>query len=261
MNSCLYEGWVRHRRFEPLQHSFRYRIYMIMLDLKEIDVVFRNRWLWSADRAAVAWFRRSDHFGDPAQPLSETVRDFVEAQGQPRPGGPIRVLTNLRYFGYVFNPVSFFYCYDPTGETVTNIVAEVNNTPWGERHCYLLPNRTDGDGQQRPTTPKRFHVSPFMPMDVQYLWRVTNPAKRLLVHIENQRLSPADELKSFFDVTMHLKRQEINGGSLSRVLLRYPLMTARITAAIYWQAIRLWLKKCPFYPHPKHSTQLNTEVL
>jgi DUF1365 family protein len=261
MKSCIYEGWVRHRRFAPLLHSFRYRIFMMMLDLDEINLVFKDRWLWSNERRAIASFLRRDHFGDPARSLSDSVRDFVEAQGKSRPAGPIRVLTNLRYFGYVFNPVSFYYCYDQADETVSYIVAEVNNTPWGERHCYLLPSQsTDADREQQKTE-KRFHVSPFMPMEVQYLWRVTRPAQRLLVHIENHKRNSESGSSSFFDVTMHLKRKEISGKTLATVLLRYPLMTARITAAIYWQALRLWLKKCPFYPHPKQNRKLTTEVL
>jgi DUF1365 family protein len=116
LKSCLYEGWVRHRRLAPVHNSFRYSLYMVYLDLGELDRVFRGRWLWSAHRFAPAWFRRKDHLGDPSRPLAEEVRSLVEQKTGKRPGGPIRLLTHLRYFGYCMNPVSFYYCFDPSEE-------------------------------------------------------------------------------------------------------------------------------------------------
>lgn len=266
MNSCIYEGWVRHRRFKPVEHSFRYRIFMMMLDLAELDEVFSvSRW-WATDRAAVARFRRDDHFGEPDEPLDETVRNFVEKQSGDRPDGPIRLLTSLRCCGYVFNPVSFYYCFDRDGEQLTHLVAEVHNTPWNECHCYLLPiDSGSTSGKERSPkssihdTKKVFHVSPFMPMDMRYSWRLRVPAESLLVHIENRKSDQLSESKPFFDVTMRMSRREITRCSLSRLLWRYPLMTARITSAIYWQALRLWLKKIPFYKHP-NKIQPATEV-
>ncbi len=139
MNSAIYEGRVRHRRFHPIERSFAYRVFLMYLDLDELETVFQGRWLWSAKRIAPAWFRRADHAGDPKQPLAEAARDMVEAKTGKRPTGPIRLLTHLRYFGYCMNPVSLYYCFAPGGEQLEAIIAEINNTPWGERHCYVLP--------------------------------------------------------------------------------------------------------------------------
>lgn len=255
MKSCLYTGWVRHRRFLPVPHAFAYSGFWLYLDLAELDRVFRGRWFWSASRFAPARFRRSDHLGDPAVPLDAAVRDLVEAETGRRPEGPIRLLTNLRYFGYVMNPVSFYYCYSPDETRIQTIVAEVHNTPWGEEHCYVLDESQDrGRGRLiRFEHQKAFHVSPFMEMDYSYRWRLSPPGDRLSVHIDSVR-----EGSKWFDVTFLLKRRPISGFQLARVLLKHPFMTGKVTAAIYWQAIRLWLKKVPFVPHPKHTETQKT---
>ena len=255
MKSCIYEGLVRHGRRQPVEHAFRYRVFMMYLDLDELPTVFRGRWFWSTSRPALARFRREDHLGNSQESLKSTVLDLVELETGRRPAGPVRLLTNLSYFGYCFNPVSFYYCFDADGETIDTIVAEVNNTPWGERDTYVLPARSSvGEGDILRFQPeKKMHVSPFMPMRMDYDWSFIGPADRLSVFMANEK-----EGQRVFSASISLQRQEIGAASLARVLASYPFMTLKVVGAIYWQALRLWLKRCPFYPHPAKSKSMVT---
>lgn len=249
MHSAIYSGWLRHRRFAPREHAFRYRLYLMYLDLAELDSVFSGRWLWSVHRHAAARFDRADHFGDPRVPLDRTVRKLVEQHTGRRPNGPIRLLTHLRYFGCCFNPVSFYYCFDADGTKIETIVAEVTNTPWGERHCYVLsdPEGPFSKRYLRYRTGKAMHVSPFMPMDVSYQWGFSPPAETLSVHMSLTRG------EKIFDATMCLERFPITGPHLAKVLVAYPLMTAKVIGAIHWEALRLWLKGIPVHTHPARA--------
>lgn len=251
MHSCLYQGSVQHRRFEPAPHEFRYGLFMLYLDLAELPQVFDGYWCWSAKRAALARFKRSDYHvsagGGESQTLDAAVRATVQRETGVAPKGPIRLLTHVRYFGYVFNPVSFYYCFDEHDTQVETIVAEITNTPWQERHAYVLPAapaRLTRNVMQFEFA-KQFHVSPFWPMDMRYRWRLTTPNGRLLVHMKNLR-----DGQRVFDATLTLQRREISSAALAAALLRFPLMTAKVVTAIHWQALRLWLKRTPFFVHP-----------
>lgn len=245
LQSALYVGTLRHRRMAPATHAFEYPLAMAWIDLAELDRVFRGRWFWSARRPALEWLRRADYLGDPAVPLDTAVRDRVERALGWRPAGPVRLLTHLRTFGHSFNPVTFYYCFDAEGARVAAIVAEISNTPWNERHAYVL----DATGGERRTLafrfPKTFHVSPFMPMDLEYDWRFSLPDHRLVVHMINLRSGVR-----LFDATLRLRRREITGPSLAGALARFPLASLRVLAGIYWQALRLFLKGTPFHGHP-----------
>ena len=251
MQSAIYEGRVRHRRTAPVDHEFSYSLCMLYLDLAELDDVFRGRWLWSTRRAAPFRFRRDDHFGDPSKSLDEVVRDTVEASTGSRPSGPIRLLTQLRSFGYCFNPASFYYCFDANGQDVEAIVTEVNNTPWGERHIYVLDRqRCDARGNvRRFSLRKDFHVSPFLPMDLDYDWRFSVPGDNLSVH-----MNCATRAGKTFEAMLALDRKPLSGRALAETALRHPLMSFKIITGIYWQALRLWIKGTPVYDHPSNSS-------
>jgi DUF1365 family protein len=253
--SCLYEGSVRHRRTGTPSDELHYPLFMAFLDLDELPQLFDGRLLWSARRPALAWFRRSDYLGDPRMPLREAVGELVAERTGIELDGPVRLLTHLRYFGYCFNPVSFYYCYDAAGEHVRAVVAEVTNTPWGERHAYVLPV---GDAADHGSThvlrgqfAKVLHVSPLMGMNHTYDWRLSEPSERLSVHIE----SLGDDGKRVFDATLSLCRSELTPRALRHVLTRYPALTMRLTARIYAHALRLRLRGATYHPHPKPSPE------
>ena len=250
LNSAIYEGWVQHRRYTPHAHSFRYRTAMLYLDLGEIDRVFAQRWLWSSNKRNVAEFRRGDYLGPADMPLAEAVRMRVADHTGQRPQGPVRLLTHLRYFGHSFNPVSFYYCYAADGATLEAVVAEITNTPWKERHAYVLPvesAKRHGHALHWEFE-KAFHVSPFLPLDRDYSWRFTAPDETLRVHMNVLAAGQRE-----FDATLVLQRREISGTSLASVLLRFPAMSLRVLAAIHWQALRLYLKGNPVFDHPRHE--------
>ena len=254
MNSCLYEGSVRHRRTGTVRDEFHYPLFMAYLDLDELPGCFDGRWLWSARRPALAWFRRSDYLGDPDIPLADAVRELVKERTGARPEGPIRLLTHLRYFGKSFNPVSFYYCFDgEDGERVVAVVADVTNTPWGERHAYVMGVTDAADHGtvtlMRAQFDKQLHVSPLMGMDHVYDWRLTEPNEQLLVHIESSR----GDGKRVFDATLSLNRRELSPRALRGAVLRYPFLTARILARIYTHALRLKLRGAKYFPHPEQG--------
>jgi DUF1365 family protein len=249
MKSCIYEGTIRHRRFRPRPNIFQYRLFFMFLDLSELPAVFQLHPLWSNEQLNAACFRRRDHFGDPSLSLDRAVRSLVEEQLGNRPQGPIRLMTHLRYFGFCFNPASFYYCYDSADTRLETIVVEIHNTPWQERHCYVLgqeQNEHPLKNWRRHRFTKAFHVSPFIDMNIDYDWRFSEPRGDVRVHMID-----IEGGKTLFDASLALKRRAICRQALSRVLMKYPLMTLKVTTMIYWQALRLLIKRTPFFTHPK----------
>ncbi len=242
--SAIYDGTVRHRRYAEHFNEFEHGLALAYVDLDELPSLLGGRLARGGPRAVR--YDRRDYLGDPAEPLSESVRSLVAERTGARPEGPVRLLTQLRSFGHCFNPVSFYYCFEPDGERLEAVVAEVTNTPWGERHAYALRRAPDSESPVvRGESGKALHVSPFMTMHERYSWRVATPGPMLSVHIENHR-----DGELAFDATLSMRRRALTRRTLADVTLRYPVATARVLALIYGHALALKLKGLRVYPHP-----------
>jgi DUF1365 family protein len=244
--SCIYEGTIRHRRAAPAR-EFSHRLAFAYLDLDELPALLGGRLLRASPGALR--FRRSDYHGAAGAPLGEAVRDTVQAHTGTRPRGPVRALTQLRSWGHCFNPVSFYYCMGEQGDGVEALLAEVTNTPWGERHAYVLREPEHGTRVLRGSFAKALHVSPFMPMDQTYSLRATEPRETLSVHVESSRGSGA-----VFDATLALRRRELNAASARALAARYPLATVRVLGLIYAHALGLRLSGARVHRRPAAQT-------
>lgn len=245
MESAIYTGALRHRRFEPARHEFTYPLFMAFLDIDRIPELMGVSPFLSHNRFNWASFDERDHFGDPALPLRERLKSDAAQHDIRLPDGPIFVLTHLRYLGYNFNPISLFYCYGADGNLQT-ILAEVNNT-FGESRNYWLSGATS----ERPSKPhahrcpKSMHVSPFMPMELDYRFVLPPPDEQLVAHMNVVRGE-----HSLFDATLSLRRETWSAPVLHRTLRRFPWMTAKVITAIHWEALKLYWKNVPVYTRP-----------
>jgi DUF1365 family protein len=246
MDSAIYQGRVVHQRNSPKHHQFDYELFMMYVDLDELPHLFTKHTLWNVDKPALANFKRADHYGDPKVDLATSIRQLIKESTSSNVEGPIRLLTHFRYFGYTFNPLSLYYCYDKSGTEVTHVVAEVSNTPWNERHCYVLEGESKQGTFVTKDHDKCFHVSPFMDLNMSYHWEISIPTENLSVRIENYR-----DNEVLFHAALDLKRHEITQKTLMQTLLNFPLMSYKVTAAIYIQALRLWLKGIKYVPYSK----------
>jgi DUF1365 family protein len=256
VESALYVGTVRHRRLVPRPHRFAYPLFQLYADLDELDTLFAGSWLASTRRPAWAWLRRGDHFGPTDRPWADAVRDEAARSLGRRPAGAVRLLTHPRTAGFRMNPVSFFYLHDAAG-ALDALVAEVTNTPWDERHLYVIDAATD---RRRGAVvdsrfAKAFHVSPYFPMALDYRWRFTAPGERLLVHMESSSGG-----RRVFDATLRLERRALDPRNLRRTLVAYPAMTLRVFLWIYTQAALLRFRGAIFHPHPRRTSPPATAV-
>lgn len=247
MHSCIYKGRVNHCRYAPRMHRFGYTLFMMYIDLEELPALFDGCPGWAVEKPALASFRSKDHYSNGGGNIQDSIRRLVAESTGDKLKGAIRLLTHLRYFGYIFNPLSLYFCFDEHDEKLTHVVAEVTNTPWKQRHCYVLAGRCENNLFITPRHKKTLHVSPFMGMDMDYDWQIQAPGRRMSVKIDSCRAG-----EKVFDASIDMQRQALNQKNLTRILLAFPFMTLKVTGAIYIEALKLWLKRVACFPHPEN---------
>jgi DUF1365 family protein len=244
VRSSLYEGQIVHDRRAPVRNLFRYGVYMWLVDLAELEALDRRVWAFGANRRAVTTIRSRDHLGDPGRPIRENVDAYLAGHGIDLEGGRVLLLTNARVLGYVFNPLSVYYCHGPDGG-LRCVIAEVHNTH-GERHCYLLEPGPSGQAD----APKEFYVSPFLTVDGRYRMTFSSPGDRIAVQMSLEQSG-----ERVFAASLTGRRRALTNRALGRMLVRYPLMTARVTALIHLQGLRLHVRGVRHVRRPAHLRQ------
>ncbi len=241
LSSAIYLGRVRHRRMGEPEHSFAYPVWYLHVDLGELPELDRRVRGFSHNGFNLTSFDNRDHMGSTGEDVRTKLVDWLRSQGVETEIGRVSLLTHARILGHAFNPISFYFVCD-RGDRMRHVVAEVNNT-FGETYCYLL----DVEGRTvRHEEDKRFHVSPFQPVDGRYRFRITEPGEKMTAHIDVIRNG-----ERVFDSTLSLGRRVLKTGSLLRTVVRHPHMGVWTLGLIHYQALRLWLKKAPFFSKPE----------
>jgi DUF1365 family protein len=238
---AIYEGTIRHRRYAPRPHELCHRLALLYVDLDRIDELLGGT--LDSPKPGLIRYRRSDYLGDPSTPLSDSVRKLVHQRTGLASSGPVWLLANLRTFGHCFNPVSFYFCFDQR-QRLEAVVTEVTNTPWKERHAYVLRHQGTGPVLDGELT-KQLHVSPFMGMRQRYALRVAAPGPTLSIHIES-----SEQSRVVFDATLSMRRAPLTRARLRGLCARYPAATLRVLALIYAHAAVLKLKGLPVHARP-----------
>ena len=244
MNSAIYSGWVRHRRYSPKRNEFNYKLFLLALDLDELDEGMSFGPWFRVEKPAVLSFRHKDYLDGEGKLTKQKVWDRVVSLGGENFAGQVTLLGQLRCFGLYFSPVNFYYCHDLEGE-FKYLLAEVSNTPWNERHCYLV------DARQNVVMDKEFHVSPFMNEDMKYHWRFTPLKQTLYLNIDNMR-----ESEKLFDATFSMQQEPLSAKGLVKNLLRVPAMTISTVLGIHWEAMKLFIKGIPYVPYVKKKKEI-----
>ena len=247
-HSALYEGVVTHTRLEPRQHHLRYRVGMVHLDLGSVDDALALHPLAGRGAASPMRYRREDYHGDPSVPLDEAVRTTVAERLGWRPSGPVTMLAHLRTWGWCFNPITPYWCFDDDGQRVVAQVFEVSNTPWHERVAYAFDLRAESGWRWSRRFRKEMYVSPFLPMEAHYRARATGPGERLRLSIDTEC-----DGRIVMKAGLRLERAPLDRAAISRLLTRYPLLTHRVSLGIHTHAARLWAKGVPAYPHARND--------
>jgi DUF1365 family protein len=247
LQNYIYNGVIRHRRYTPFEHFFSYPLFMVYVDISKVSKILETSLIWNVNKPALISFYRKDYHGEPTKPLDKAVRDTIYKKTGKRINGPIRILAHLRYFGFCFNPVSFYYCFNTSDSKLEMIMAEVTNTPWNERYSYIIDKKMLSGSKKNLVAEleKKLHVSPFWGMDHQYEWLFSEPDESLLVNMKNFKSG-----MKVFDATLTMKRKALTIKNLLISVLRFPFITLLVVYRIHWQALKLWIKKAPFFPHP-----------
>lgn len=241
----IYKGVIQHTRYLPKKHKFKYSITMLFIDLDHIATAFKSNIFWSYNKSNIGSFDDENYYARNNKEVKKSVVLLIKNKIGAKVDGKIYLLTNGKYFGYCFNPVSFYYCFNKSKKLIA-IVSHITNTPWSEKYAYVHECKNFKGGTKTFNFDKKFHVSPFMPMDIKYNWKFTEPKDFLYVSMDS-----FEKNNFMFNATLRLTRKAWTPWALNKILLMFPPTTIRTILTIYWNAFLLLLKRIPFYSHPK----------
>ena len=255
----LFKGTVTHTRTSPIAHQFQYSFFQIWLDVERPELIDNISPFWSSKKHNLVRFNRHHYLpnnDNKTQSLHQSICKKIQQQTNKHFQGKAYLLANLSYWGYCYNPVSFYFCYNPNGK-LEFILSEIHNTPWGERFTYVHDisssvNKTSSQRENKANDKlqfkfdKQFHVSPFMPMDLQYDWQFQTAKNKILISMNLHQKE-----QSIFNATLNLQGEELSSYQANKLPFNYPFMCFKVLFSIYWNALRLWFKGVTFFDHPK----------